>query len=50
MDGATFNWVFTFLALNRMDIKTENSAIFYATLVQFSIFIIGLEEDLPINA
>lgn len=33
MDGATFTWVFTFLALNRIKIETENSVKFYATLV-----------------
>lgn len=33
MDGATFDWVFTFLALTRKDIETENSVNIYATLV-----------------
>jgi len=33
MDGVTFNWVFTFLALNRKNNKTENYDNIYATLV-----------------
>ncbi len=33
MDGATFNWVFTFLALNGKNNKTENYDNIYATLV-----------------
>src|SRR5690606_13449888 len=33
MDGATFNSVFTFLALNRRYNKTENYDIIFATLV-----------------
>lgn len=44
MDRATFNWVFTFLALNRKDVKTENSNNIYATLVCNKLFFI--EEDL----
>lgn len=35
MDGATFNSVFTFLALNRRYNKTENYDIIFATLVVF---------------
>ncbi|WP_276912953.1 site-specific integrase [Aneurinibacillus aneurinilyticus] len=38
MDGATFDWVFPFLALNRKDIKTENSVNIYATLVVLAIY------------
>ena len=33
MDGATFDWVLTFLALSRLDKLTENSEVIYATLV-----------------
>src|SRR5690606_13948691 len=35
MDGATFNSVFTFLALNRRYNKTENYDIIFATLVKY---------------
>jgi hypothetical protein len=38
MDGATFDRVFTFLALNRKDNKTENYVNIYATLVIQPIF------------
>lgn len=34
MDGTTFNWVFTFLALSRTNTETEYSVKFYATLVK----------------
>ena len=37
MDRTTFDWVFTFLALNRKKYKTENSDVIYATLVMVSI-------------
>lgn len=40
MDGATFNWVFTFLAQKRKDIKTENSNNIYTTLVKIYIKIL----------
>ncbi len=33
MDGATFSWVLTFLALSRESDKTENFDNIYATLV-----------------
>jgi hypothetical protein len=33
MDGATFVWVFTFLALHQKKDKTENSNKIHATLV-----------------
>jgi hypothetical protein len=33
MDGATFSWGVTFLALFRNNFKTENSGFIYVTLV-----------------
>jgi hypothetical protein len=37
MDGTTFSWVLTFLAHNRINNKTEDYDIIYATLVSFFI-------------
>ena len=38
MDGATFDWVFTFLPLNREGEYTENYDTIYATLVAISLY------------
>jgi sulfate/thiosulfate transport system permease protein len=45
MGGATFVWIFTFLALHRKNNKTENSNKIYATLVGKNILITII--DLP---